>query len=81
MVNKSLFELHKRNEGIAKEDLEKALNKVDQTLPRTTQDDWWRFGAVVIKLGYGTWFLCILEEKDLIGFSTILCSNKSINRK
>ncbi|MFM9825580.1 tetratricopeptide repeat protein [Flavobacterium sp.] len=68
-LNKSLFELYKRNEGIAKEYLEKALNKLEKTLPFNTQDDWWRFGAVVIKLGYGNWFLSILEEN---GFDTIL---------
>ncbi|MFV8327481.1 tetratricopeptide repeat protein [Flavobacterium sp. ZS1P14] len=64
-LNKTLFELYKRNEGIAKEDLEKAFNKVEQSLPVSTQDDWWRFGAVVIKLGYGNWFLSILEAKGL----------------
>jgi len=64
-LNKTLFELYKRNEGIAKEDIEKALNKVEQCLPLFTQDDWWRFGAVVIKLGYGDWFINILESKGL----------------
>lgn len=68
-LNKSLFDLYDRNEGIAKENLEKALNKLEKTLPINTQDDWWRFGAVVIKLGYGNWFLSILEEN---GFDTIL---------
>lgn len=63
-LNKSLFELYKRNEGIAKENLEKALNKIEVKLPNNTQDDWWRFGAVVIKLGYGNWFLKILEEQS-----------------
>jgi tetratricopeptide (TPR) repeat protein len=68
-LNKSLFDLYDRNEGIAKENLEKGLNKLEITLPINTQDDWWRFGAVVIKLGYGNWFLSILEEN---GFDTIL---------
>lgn len=68
-LNKSLFELYKRNEGIAKECLEKALNKLEKMLPFNTQDDWWRFGAVVLKLGFGNWSLTILEEK---GFDTIL---------
>ncbi|MFV8341015.1 tetratricopeptide repeat protein [Flavobacterium sp. XS2P39] len=68
-LNKTLFELYKRNEGIAKEDLEKAFDKVEQSLPLSTQDDWWRFGTVAIKLGYGTWFLSILEAK---GFDTVL---------
>ncbi|OOV18207.1 tetratricopeptide repeat protein [Flavobacterium sp. LM4] len=68
-LNKSLFELYKRNEGIAKEYIEKAFKKIEDILPVDTQDDWWRFGAVAIKLGYANWFLSILEEN---GFDTIL---------
>ena len=68
-LNKTLFELHKRNEGIAKEDFEKALSKLEKTLPVNTQDDWWRFGAVASKLGYGNWLSSILEDN---GFDTIL---------
>lgn len=68
-LNKSLFELYKRNEGIAKENLEKAFEQIHNSFPENTQDDWWRFGAVVIKLGYGNWFLSILEEN---GFDTVL---------
>jgi hypothetical protein len=64
-----LFELYKRNEGIAKENLEKAFEQIHNSLPENTQDDWWRFGAVVVKLGYGNWLLSILEEN---GFDTIL---------
>lgn len=68
-LNKSLFELYKRNEGIAKEYIEKAFNKIEDILPVETQDDWWRFGAVAIKLGYGNWLLSILEEN---GFDSVL---------
>lgn len=68
-LNKSLFELYKRNEGIAKEYLKKGLKKLDNGFLDNTQDDWWRFAAVAIKLGYGNWFLSILEEN---GFDTIL---------
>jgi tetratricopeptide (TPR) repeat protein len=68
-LNKTLFELYKRNEGIAKEYIEKAFNRLEKTLPSNTQDDWWRFGAVIIKLGYANWFLSILEYN---GFDTIL---------
>jgi tetratricopeptide (TPR) repeat protein len=66
-LNKTLFELYKRNEGIAKDDIEKAFNKIEQnqSLPVLTQDDWWRFGAVVLKLGYGNWLIDILETKGL----------------
>ncbi len=68
-LNKSLFELYKRNEGIAQEYLEKALKKIDSNFPDNTKDDWWRYGGVVTKLGYGNWCLKILEEN---GFDTIL---------
>lgn len=68
-LNKSLFELYKRNEGIAREHLVKAFNRLEKVLPANTQDDWWRFGGVVFKLGYGNWFLSILEEN---GFDMVL---------
>lgn len=68
-LNKSLFELYNRNEGIGKEYLVNALRKLNDCLPEMTQDDWWRFGAVVNKLGYGNWLLQILEENE---YDTIL---------
>lgn len=68
-LNKALFDLYKKNEGLAKESFTKALDKIESTLPESTQDDWWRFGAVVAKLGYGRWLLAILEEK---GYDIIL---------
>ncbi|MBS7253982.1 tetratricopeptide repeat protein [Flavobacterium branchiicola] len=68
-LNKTLFELYKRNEGIAKEYLEKAFSRLEEGFPSNTQDDWWRFGAVIVKLGYANWFLSVLEHN---GFDTIL---------
>lgn len=68
-LNKTLFDLYKRNEGIAKGHLEKAFNRLEKTLPFNTQDDWWRFGAVAIKLGYGNWLLSIFKEN---GFDSVL---------
>lgn len=68
-LNKSLFELYKKNLGIAQGYLNNALKMIDYKLSDNTQDDWWRFGAVVLKLGYGNWLLQILEEN---GFDTIL---------
>jgi len=68
-LNKTLFELYKRNEGNAIEYFEKALNIIENKLPDNTRDDWWRFGAVIIKLGYTDWLLNIMEEK---GFDIIL---------
>jgi len=68
-LNKTLFELYKQNKGIANDYILKALEKIKKHLPQNTQDDWWRFGAVATKLGYGRWFTDILEEK---GFDIIL---------
>ena len=68
-LNKALFELYKRNEGIAKEYFEKALETIKDALPQNTQDDWWRFGAIVTKLGFGNWAVSILKEH---GFDVVL---------
>ncbi len=61
-LNKSLFDLYKKNEGVAKESLNKALAKIETGFPENTQDDWWRFGSIAVKLGYGNWLATILEE-------------------
>lgn len=68
-LNKALFALYNKNEGTAKECIDKAFEKIIDQLPFNTQDDWWRFGAVVTKLGYAPWFLQIMEDN---GFDTIL---------
>ncbi len=68
-LNKTLFELYKHNKGIATEYFKKALAVIQDQLPIVTQDDWWRFGAVVNKLGYSKWLTEILEEK---GYDIIL---------
>lgn len=81
-LNKTIFELYKRNEGIAKEYLEKALAKIENKLPTNTQDDWFRFGAIVSKLNYINWLLPIMEDK---GFDVILApyfvALKAMNEK
>jgi tetratricopeptide (TPR) repeat protein len=63
-LNKSLFELYEKNRGLAKDYLLKALAKIESELPDHTQDDWWRFGAVVTKLNYGNWLCAVLEETE-----------------
>ena len=68
-LNKTLFELYKHNKGIATEFVVKSLETIEAQLPQNTQDDWWRFGAVANKLGFGKWFTEILEDK---GFDVIL---------
>lgn len=81
-LNKTIFELYKRNEGIAKGYLEKAFTKIENKLPVNTQDDWWRFGAIITKLGYINWLTAIMEEK---GFDIVLApyfvALKAINEK
>lgn len=81
-LQKTLFELYKRNEGSAKGFLENALNKIENKLPDNTQDDWWRFGSVVTKLGYSDWLLNIMEENgfDLI-LSPYYVAIKAMNEK
>jgi tetratricopeptide (TPR) repeat protein len=68
-LNKTLFDLYDKNEGLAKESLNKALNCLKNELSYRTQDDWYRFAAVATKLGYGKWLLQMLEEK---GFDIML---------
>ncbi|PQJ80754.1 tetratricopeptide repeat protein [Polaribacter porphyrae] len=63
-LNKSLFELYKKNQGTASEFLLKALNIINNKLPTNTQDDWFRFAGVTLKQGFGKWLLEILKEND-----------------
>jgi len=81
-LNKALFELYKRNEGSAKEYFEKALENIHDKLPHNTQDDWWRFGAIVTKLGFGNWAVSILKEHgyDII-LSPYYVAIKAMNEK
>ena len=81
-LNKTLFELYKQNKGIANDYILKALEKIKDLLPQNTQDDWWRFGAVASKLGYGKWFTDILEEKGFdIVLSPYYVAIKAMNEK
>lgn len=71
-LNKSLFELYKRNEGLAKENLLQAFEifeKEDELL--SAVNGFWsmQFASVVIELGYGSWLLAVLEEK---GYNIVL---------
>lgn len=62
-LNQVIFDLYDKNEGLAQEHLQKAFAKIENQLPPNTQDDWWRFGAVVHKMGYTQWFLNNLEQQ------------------
>jgi hypothetical protein len=68
-INETLSALRKRNEGIAKEHLSKALDFIQNELPKYTQDDWICFAAGVIRLGYGNWLLNALAER---GYDIVL---------
>jgi len=62
-LQKTLFELQRQNQGIAKRHLLKAFEKEDK-ISSAANDNWWiRFGKNVIDMGYGSWLLAILEEK------------------
>lgn len=61
-LNQSLFEMYENNLGLANASLNKALAVIDKELPAHTQDDWWRFAAVVYKQKQTTWLLQCLEE-------------------
>jgi hypothetical protein len=68
-LNKTLFALYDKNEGIANEYFQKAMGFIENVLPFQTQDDWWRFAAIATKLGYGKW---LLDNLDAKGFDIIL---------
>ncbi|WP_221307367.1 tetratricopeptide repeat protein, partial [Rhabdobacter roseus] len=61
-LNASLFALYDKNLGIATTHLLQALQITKGTLPATTQDDWWRYAAVTVRLGYGQAILDALQE-------------------
>ena len=71
-IEKSLFELHNQNRGLAKKYLLQAFEVLEKEneISSVVNENWWmRFGSVVIGLGYGSWLLAILEEK---GYDIVL---------
>jgi tetratricopeptide (TPR) repeat protein len=71
-LHKALFELHKKNNGLAKEYLLQAfeIHEKDDKISTIAGLDWWiRFGGVVISLKFGSWLIAILEEK---GYNIVL---------
>ncbi|WP_259016624.1 tetratricopeptide repeat protein [Emticicia fluvialis] len=69
MLNQAIFAYYENNAGIAKDFLTGALRTIKDSLSSNTQDDWWRTGAVAVKLGFGEHFLQVLEEN---GYDVIL---------
>jgi tetratricopeptide (TPR) repeat protein len=73
-LHKALFELHKKNNGLAREYLSQAfeiLEKAGKILSIAIKKWYWwiRFGSVVIKLNCSSWLIAILEEK---GYNIVL---------
>jgi len=68
-LNVTLFDLYDKNIGIASQNFIKALGVIKNELPIYTQDDWWRFAAVVYSLNQTNWLLDILEQQ---GYDSIL---------
>jgi hypothetical protein len=71
-LHKTLFELHDKNQGSAREYLLQAFETLmkENRISSIANEYWWtRFGSVVIDLGYGSWLLAVLEEK---GFNIVL---------
>jgi tetratricopeptide (TPR) repeat protein len=62
-MQETLFELHNRNEGIAKKHLLQALQSIENELPKSTIETWYYFASISLNLNYGEWLLKILEEK------------------
>ena len=71
-LNKTLFDLHNRNEGLAKEHLLQAfevLEKENKLSSMANETCWRRLASVVLDLGYGSWLLAILENE---GYDIVL---------
>jgi tetratricopeptide (TPR) repeat protein len=65
-LHKTLFELYKKNNGLAREYLLQAFEiyENEEEISSIANKYWWiRFGSVVIKLCCGSWLLAILKEK------------------
>ena len=71
-LHKTLFELYKQNQGIAKGHLLQAfeITEKENKISSMANEYWWtRFGYAVIKRGYGSWLLTVLEEN---GYDIVL---------
>jgi len=71
-LNKALFELYKRNEGVAKEHLLQAFRVLEEKYELSSMAYtyyWIALESVIINLGYGSWLLAILKEK---GYDIVL---------
>lgn len=68
-IEKASFDLCRRNEGLATEHFNKALELfTDLSFSEETKVVWWKFAALALKKGYGQW-LCIMLKQG--GFDVL----------
>ena len=68
-LNEALFAFHDNNIGLAESFLQKALLVIGESLPTSTEDDWYRSTSVIVKLGCGLNLLNVFAQN---GYDTIL---------
>lgn len=68
-LNQALFELYKKNNGLASEYFKKALHTFTDTLPAENMDLWIYFAKTVIQIQEASWLTHQLETE---GYDTIL---------
>jgi DNA-binding transcriptional regulator GbsR (MarR family) len=61
-LREGVISYQNQNLGIAKKHISEALQEVKSEFKKLSQDDWWRYGAAIIKLGYGQHFINVLKE-------------------
>lgn len=64
-LHKALFNIYEQNFGNAKEDLNKAIDKLENTPPSLTIDDWIRFAAIAIDKGFGKIMINQFKENGI----------------
>ncbi len=64
-LNQALFAFYDKNIGIGLEFIKNALKVIEDKLPVSTQNDWYRTFAIILKLGYGNELLNILKEGEI----------------
>ena len=91
-MHKTLFELYEKNEDTAKKYLMQTFELIEKEnqLSFMTDDNWWlKVSSVIIKLGYGSWLLEILEEKGYdivlstfyISVQTLILEQQNLNNE
>ncbi|MFT6856836.1 MAG: tetratricopeptide (TPR) repeat protein [Cyclobacteriaceae bacterium] len=69
LLHQSIFQFYAKNIGYGLTNVKKALTVIKEGFSYETKDDWYRFGAITAKLGYGQEIIDTLKEQ---GFDQIL---------